>query len=325
MSKIKTGVLGYGFSGKIFQCPFIFAHDEFELHAVVERHGDNSKKDYPDIILYNDYMDLLKNDDIELVIISTPNHLHFEQAKLALEYNKHVLIEKPYTSTHEEALELNKLAKEKNLVCTVYQNRRFDGDFLTIKKLLEDGITIYEFEAVWDRFVPEVDDKWQENGLAGNSLLFDLGPHFLDQALALFGEPEQFHKTLHKLRKDTKMVDYFMLELLYKDKIVHLKSTMVAAKGDIRYKVHTSNGTYHFYVMGEQEHQLLAGMKPDDKDYGDNAIYHHYDNEGNKHDLVVEKGNYMEFFTELYKAIRFGKTPVVSGKDAARVIELLSK
>jgi scyllo-inositol 2-dehydrogenase (NADP+) len=325
MKKIKTGVVGYGFSAKIFQCPFIVAHKDFELAAVVERSTNESKKDYPMITVYKDYMDLLKDDEIELVILSTPNHLHFEQAKLALEFNKHVLVEKPYTATYEEALELNELAKEKGKISLPYQNRRFDGDFLTIKKLVDDGVRIFEYEAVWDRFVPEVKGGWHESGEPSNNLLYDLGPHYLDQALQLFGEPDEFYKIAHKLRANTKIIDHFTMMLTYKDKVVRLKSTMVAAKSDIRYKLHTDIGTFHFYKMGEQEHQLLAGMKPDDKNYGDNAIYHQYDYQGNKIEKVVVKGNYLMFFTELAQAIRNGGKPPVTPEEALNVIKLLSK
>lgn len=325
MKKIKTGVIGYGFSGKIFQCPFIEAHKDFELTAVVERTTNESKKDYPNILLYRDYYDLLDNDDIELVVVSTPNHLHFKHAKEALMHNKHVLIEKPFASTYQEALELVNLARDKKKLVLPYQNRRFDGDFLTIKKMIDDGVKIYEYEAVWDRYVPQIKESWQESGLSSNNLLFDLGPHFLDQALQLFGEPEAFYKVTQKLRPQSKIIDHFTMLLAYKDKVVRLKSTMVAAKSDIRYKIHTDKGTFHFYEMGEQEHQLLAGMKPNDSQYGDNAIYYHYDGLGNKFDKTVEKGNYLMFFTELAQAIRNGGKPPVTTNEALKVIEYLTK
>ena len=324
MRKIKAAVVGYGFSGRIFQCPFLEAHENFELSAVVERNSNHSKEDYPNIMVYKDYMDLLNDKEIELVVISTPNHLHFKQAKLALEHNKHVLIEKPYAATYEEALELNQLAEDRGLCSVVYQNRRFDGDFLTVKKLLSDGVRIFEYEAIWDRFEPEPHSGWQESGEPSNNLLFDLGTHYLDQALQLFGEPLEFYKTTPVLRDNSKIIDHFTMILTYEDKVVRLKSTMVAAKSDIRYRIHTDKGTYHFYEMGEQEHQLIAGMKPDDKEYGDNAIYHHYDNDGNKHQHI-EKGNYLSFFTMLADAIRNGGTPPVTPEEQLRVIQLLSK
>lgn len=326
MSKIKTGVVSYGFSGQIFQCPFIEAHDEFELTGVVERHGEKSKEDYPNIILYRDYKEMLDNDEIELIIVSTPSHLHFEHARMALEKDKHVLIEKPFASTYEEAKIIKELAEAKGKIATAYQNRRYDGDFLTIQQIISDpSIKIYEFEAVWDRFKPTFRNDWHEEGHKGADLLFDIGPHFLDQALRLFGEPETWHGTAKKIRPNSQIIDYFFIELNYKDMIVHLKSTLIAAKFDVRYKIHTNKGTYYFYKMGEQEHQLKSGMLPNDKDYGDNANYDLYDEEGEKTSFKVIKGSYMDYFSKLAKAIREEGEAPVSAEDAVRVIRYLSE
>lgn len=326
MKKIKTGVLSYGFSGKIFQCPFIDAHEAFELTAVVQRHGDSAKEDYPAIILYRAYEEMLADASIELIVVSTPAHLHFEHAKMALEHNKHVVIEKPFSPTYAEAKQIEALALEKGKVAVAYQNRRYDGDFLTVKNLVEDPeVHIYEFEAVWDRFEPTIEDDWHEAGLLGADLLFDLGPHYLDQALTLFGEPTSWHGTAKKLRKGSQIIDYFSIELNYEDKIVRLKSTLIAPHSDIRYKVHTNKGTYYFYEMGEQEHQLIAGMKPNDPAYGDNALYDLFDNNGNKTQHQVVCGTYMDYFTKLAGAIRDGGEPPVTLKEATRVIKYLEE
>lgn len=325
MKIIRTGVVGYGFSGKIFQCPFIEAHKAFELAAVVQRHGDTAKEDYPAITLYRDYKELLLDPSIELVVISTPAHQHYEHARMALEADKHVVVEKPFATSLEEALALNALAKEKGKVIVAYQNRRFDGDFLTVQQLLKDGVTIFEYEAVWDRFVPTIDQSdWHEQGFKGSDLLFDLGAHFVDQALTLFGEPEKFYGHVNTIRPGTKIIDYFSLEFSYPDKVARVKSSMHAAKSDVRYKIHTDQGTYYFYEMGEQEHQLIGGMTPDDPDYGDNAYCDHYDNEGNKTSHQVVKGTYMTYFTMLAEAIRHGGQPPVSPEEALRLIKYLT-
>lgn len=324
MNKIKTGVLSYGFSGKIFQSPFIEAHDDFELTAIAQRHGDSALKDYPNIILYRSYEELLADDSIELIIVSTPAHLHFEHGKMALEHGKHVVIEKPFAATYDEAVALQKLAEEKGKVVCAYQNRRYDGDFLTIQGIVNDpNVKIYEYEAVWDRFVPEIKEDWHEAGYLGADLLFDIGPHFLDQALVLFGEPKVIHGTAKRLRENSKVIDYFSIELNYLDKIVRLKSTLIAANPDIRYKIHTNKGTYQFYKMGEQEEQLIAGMKPNDPDYGDNAYYDLYDFKGNKTSHQVVKGNYMGYFSQLAKAIRSGEQPPVVTEESVKLISRL--
>ncbi len=325
MKKIKTGVVAYGFSGKTFQCPFIEAHDAFELTAVVQRHGDEAKEDYPAITLFRDYEELLANEEIELIVISTPAHLHYAHALRALEAGKNVVVEKPFAATVEEALHLEALAKEKGKVITAYQNRRFDGDFLTVQQLVKEGVKIYEFEAVWDRFVPAVDENdWHEQGHQGADLLFDIGAHYVDQVLSLFGEPESYHGNVKILRPNGKIADYFSIEFAYADKIARVKSCMHAAKSDVRYKIHTDRGTYYFYVMGEQEHQLIAGMTPDNPDYGDNAMYDLFDNDGNKTSHQVVKGNYLMYFTMLADAIRTGGKPPVSTADAVRLIKYLN-
>lgn len=324
MTKIKTGVVGYGFSGKIFQCPFLQAHEAFDLAAVVQRHGQEAVEDYPDITLYRDFKDMLLDESLELVVISTPAHLHYDHARMALEAGKNVLVEKPFASSVEEAKALNALAKEKNLLIVAYQNRRFDGDFLTIQKLIDAGVTIFEFEAVWDRFVPEIDEgDWHEQGLEGSDLLFDLGAHFVDQVLTLFGQPDRYEGIVKTLRPKGKIADYFSIEFSYPDKVVRVKSCMHAVKSDVRYKLHTDQGTYYFYEMGEQEHQLIAGMTPDDPNYGDNALYDYFDLNGDKSSHQVEKGNYMMYFTELAQAIRKGGKPPVTPEEAERLIEYL--
>ena len=135
-----------------------------------------------------------------------------------------------------------------------------------------------------------------------NNLLFDLGPHFLDQALQLFGEPEEFYKIAPKLRENSKIIDHFTLMLTYKDKVVRLKSTMIAAKSDIRYRIHTDKGTFHFYEMGEQEHQLLAGMKPDDKnyEYKRDQLFHYYNH--HSFPVIVINNQLLGGYSDLIKA-----------------------
>jgi scyllo-inositol 2-dehydrogenase (NADP+) len=326
MEKIKTGVLGYGFSGRIFQCPFIESNDHFELTAIVQRNGSEAKEDYPGTIQYREYEDMLRNQDIELVIVATPAHLHFEHAMKALDAKKHVLIEKPFASTKKEAKALVEKANEVGRIVTVYHNRRFDGDFLTIKKLLEEGTKVYEYEAVWDRDALVVDEKdWHEQGFVGSDLLYDLGPHFLDQALHLFGEPESIYGIAKTLRPNSKIIDYFSIELNYKDKVVRLKSCMHAAKQDVRYKIHTDKGTYYFYKMDEQENQLLAGIRPLDKSYGDIEKYDLFDWDGNKISKTKIKGDYTAYFDMLASAIR-NKGPLpVSTLDAVKVIGYLEE
>lgn len=321
---IKTGVVGYGFSGRVFQCPFIEAHGDFELVGVVERHRSDSKKDYPDITLYRSLEEMLLNDSLDLVVIATPAHMHFEHAMKALEAKKHVLIEKPFAATKEEARLLIEKAKEVSKVVTVYQNRRFDSDFLTIKEILSSDIQLYEFEAIWDRVKLTVDENdWHEQGHIGSDNLFDLGTHFLDQAIHLFGKPNNFYGLTKSLRKGSKIADYFSMELDYEDKVVRLKSCLHATKPGVRYKLHTSKGTYYFYKMDEQENQLLSGLRPLDSEYGDKEGYDFFGLDGKVIRKPVIQGSYMMYFDMLSEAINHGGKYPVSTDDALLVIELL--
>lgn len=324
MSKIKTGVLGYGFSAKVFHIPFLNAHDEFELTAITQRTGDEAQLEHPQAIIYRDYELMLDDDQIDLIIITTPSHMHFEHAKMALNKGKHVLVEKPYTATYKEALALNALAKEQGKVITVYQNRRYDGDFLTLKDIVNrSNENTYELDVTWDRFKIVNDNTWKAAGLPASNQLYDLGTHLLDQMLCLFGKPITLNGQVRKLREGTKIVDYFYINLNYEHTVVRLKSTMTAVKPDERYKMHTTKGTYYFHEMGEQEHQLIAGMTPDNPDYGDNASYDFYSIDGNKTSRQVVKGNYLNYYSKLADAINNNDELPVSHEDAALLIKYI--
>lgn len=327
MKPIVTGVLGYGFSGRIFHCPFVHAHDYFRLKTVVQRNSDSALKDYSYVNIVKEYDDMLNDPDIELVIVTTPSHLHFEHAKMALEKGKHVLVEKPYTATYKEALALNRIADEKGLFISAYQNRRYDGDFLTMKKLKENGSLdkIYEMSMTWDRFAEVRVHSWKEGGLEGADLVYDLGSHLLDQALTLFGQPKDFHSKSKVIREGSLIKDWFAMELDYGSFVLRIKSTLGATYKEPRYTIQTNKGSYQFHKMGEQEIQLLDGMKPLDANYGDNAMYDIYNLDGTIDHKQVEKGNYLMYYTQMAKAIREGAAPEVTKEEAALLIKYLEK
>lgn len=326
MEKIITGVVGYGFSGRIFQCPFVEAHEDFLLKSIVSRHSDQALMDYPSINLVRSYEELLEDETIELVVITTPSHLHFEQAKMALKKGKHVLVEKPYTATYEEALELNELADDLGLFIGCYQNRRYDGDFLTLKHLKERGVLdhLVEVDMTWDRYKKVADTSWKEESQPGVSLVYDLGSHLLDQALTLFGEPVTFSSIAKKVRQGSKIVDWFQMSLDYEGFVVRIKSSLAATYKEDRYRFLTEDGAYVFHEMGEQEGQLLGGMKPDHPDYGDLATYDVYGSDGTIiSQPQVVKGNYLAYYSQMAQAIRGLKEPEVKKEESARLIKYL--
>ena len=327
MKPIVTGVLGYGFSGRIFHCPFIDAHEHFELKTVVQRHANTAKDDYPYIHVAKDYQELLDDEEIELVVITTPSHLHFEHAKQALEKNKHVLIEKPYTATYEQAVELNRIADEKNLFISAYQNRRYDGDFLTLSELKKQGMIekLYEVSMVWDFNYPVQKENWREQDYEGANFVFDLGAHFIDQALHLFGEPKDLYSISKKVREGSKVDDWFEVLFDYGDYVARIKHSCAALIEEPRYTIQTNQGTYQFHKMGEQEPQLIQGVRPLDPDYGDNSLYDYYKLDGTMEKRRVIKGNYLMFYTQMARAIRLGEQPEVTKESAAKVIQYLER
>lgn len=189
---IKTAVIGHGFSAKTFHLPFLTILADFQISAISSSQGDAVAVNYPDATVYPTAEDLILNSDAELVIITSPNVTHFPLAKLALQQQKHVLLEKPFVTTVAEGEELIALAEQQDRLLTVYQNRRWDSDFLTLKMLIESGKLgeIRYFSSHFDRFRPNKRDRWRELPGAGTGIWYDLGPHLVDQTLCLFGMPQ---------------------------------------------------------------------------------------------------------------------------------------
>lgn len=265
-------MLAYGMSGKVFHGPFLQNHPGFRLLAVTERSVKKAEKDYPGITSYSTVEELLNDVAIELIVINTPNNTHFEYAEKALHAGKHILVEKPFTPTVAEATSLFKLAAEKNLQIFVYQNRRWDSDFTTVKEVINSGKLgkLSEVHIRYDRYKPAIGIKaFKEEPFPASGLLYDLGPHVLDQAISLFGIPISFHKILGKNRKDTQVDDYFCIHLTYPESLnVFVYSNMLVVDIQPSFIVHGTNGTLVKERADIQEEQLLKGIKPGDPGFG---------------------------------------------------------
>ena len=228
---IKTGICSYGMSGKLFHAPFIQAHPGYELTAIVERNRNDSRERYPDSVLSRSFEELLSMDNLQLIVVNTPVQTHFDYAKQAIEAGKSVIVEKPFTVTSGEAAILAQLAKERNVFLSVYQNRRYDGDYRAIKNVVEQNLLgeLKEVEMRFDRYRPGYSGKEHKEGrLPGAGSLHDLGAHLIDQALQLFGWPLQLFADIRRLRKDVEANDYFELLLYYPSLRVRIKSTIFA-------------------------------------------------------------------------------------------------
>jgi scyllo-inositol 2-dehydrogenase (NADP+) len=324
---IRTAIVGYGFSAKTFHLPFITTLPEFEFCAVSSSQTETLKQDWPGINAYTSATEMIEGSDADLVIITAPNDVHFSLAKEALAHDKHVLLEKPFVTNTSDGETLIELAAQRNRVLSVYQNRRLDGDFLTVRKLIDEkrlGNVRY-FESHFDRFRPEVRQRWRETAQDGGGLLFDLGPHLLDQALVLFGKPDSIHAHCRPLREGSSLNDFVHLTLGYADKVVVLHASLFSAGPNIRFQVQGDLGSYVKYGLDPQEDQLRAGQLPTQENWGDEnkTEYGTLYRADRSEIIATERGGYQRFFKQLAIAIRDGEQPMVAAEEALLTISLI--
>ncbi len=333
-SRINTGLLAYGMSGKVFHAPFVSTHPGFNLKGIVERNQKLAQKDYPEIISYNSVEELLNDKLIDLVIINTPNNTHYKYAKQALNAGKHILVEKPFTATTQQAKELFSLAKSVGKKALVYQNRRYDSGFNAVKKVIESGKLgkLVEVHFRYDRYRNEISPKaFKEELVEATGLQYDLGPHLLDQAIALFGKPEKFNKILSKNRANTKVDDYFAIQLTYPNELtVFLTASMLVADIPAAFVVNGMMGSFSKNHADVQEGQLLKGMKPTAEGYGvedpaDAGKLTLVTKDGGRSTAFIssEKGNYPGIFEAVYQSIANEKPYPITEADVLTQLEIL--
>jgi scyllo-inositol 2-dehydrogenase (NADP+) len=332
---IKTGLMAYGMSGRVFHAPFINTHHGFELRAVVERHKKKAAHHYPEIISYDKTDDLLNDKDIELIIINTPNNTHVELAKLALRAGKHVLVEKPVAASVAEVKQLYDLARKMNKYLMVYQNRRWDSDFLSVKEIVESGRLgeLIEVHFRFDRYKATLSPKVfkETKSMAPNGLVYDLGPHLIDQAISLFGRPLHFTKTTGKYREGSEVTDYFNYHLIYPRQLnVFLASGLLIAEPLPSFVVHGTLGSYIKARVDVQEAQLDSGLSPTDPAYGlepagseGKLVTMGVDNQKITESIPSDKGQYMQLFQGVYHMIRDHWLYPITEEHIAWQVELL--
>ncbi|WP_428659646.1 oxidoreductase [Runella sp.] len=327
---LHVGLIGFGLSGRYFHAPFLKVNPHFKLTKVVTRNSTSVHEFDPSIEVIGSAEELLADDSIDLVFVCTPNDLHFPYAKAALEAGKHVVIEKPFTNTTAEAEALIELAEQKKLIVSAYQNRRWDADFLTIKKLLDEGSLgeVVEFEGHFDRYRPEVaQGTWKEVASAGAGTLYNLGSHLIDQALALFGTPQKVTATVKIIRPGGETDDYFDVRLDYADKSVILKASLVVFENSLRYVIHGTKGSFIKHGLDIQEDTLRTNALPNTEHWGEEpenqwgTLY----TEAGKKTIPSLPGHYTPFYNNIYEAIAEGKELIVKPQQArntTRVMEL---
>ncbi|MGN6637742.1 MAG: Gfo/Idh/MocA family oxidoreductase [Mucilaginibacter sp.] len=334
-TSIITGLLAYGMSGRVFHAPFVSTHPGFKLKAVVERHEKKAAAQLPGIISYDSTEELLNDQEIELVIVNTPNNTHFDLAKQALKAGKHVLVEKPVAETTAEVKELYDLARQMDKHLMVYQNRRWDSDFQSVKQVIESGKLgeLIEVHFRFDRYKPKLSPKLfkETKTAAANGLAYDLGPHLIDQAISLFGKPLSFTKTTGIYRENSDVTDYFHYHLIYPHQVnVYLTSGLLIAQPVPSFVVHGTLGSYIKDRVDVQEAQLEKRIWPGQPEYGiepagsEGKLVTFDENDVKQTESIPSlKGDYMQLFEAVYHTIRNNALYPITEEHIAWQIELL--
>jgi scyllo-inositol 2-dehydrogenase (NADP+) len=333
-NKIRVGLVGYGMSGRVFHAPFLHTLPQYEWVAVVERHKNEASKIYPYVQTERSLENLLLRNDIDLVVITTPNETHFDYAKMALQAGKHVVLEKPMANTAAEARQLTEIGKNSNKIFSIYQNRRYVGDYKTIQQILQKGLLgqVHEYICHFDRYrdAPKPEKAWREEIRPGSGVFFDLGPHLMDQALCLFGLPQHITAFIKHQRAFAVVDDYFDVRLDYDNGLsAILKSGMLVREMGPRYAIHGTLGSYVKFGDDPQEEILKKGILPTAADWGmepaSNYGMLHTSFEGNliREPYPTLPGNFGEYFTELYQTIVHGKPLKVTPEHGCNTIKLI--
>ncbi|ROP61968.1 putative dehydrogenase [Enterobacter sp. BIGb0383] len=326
---IRVGLIGYGYASKTFHAPLIAGTVGMELAAISSSDESKVKADWPGVPVVAEPRHLFNDPSIDLIVIPTPNDTHFPLAKAALEAGKHVVVDKPFTVTLSQARELDALARSLGRVLSVFHNRRWDSDFLTLKALLADGALgeVAYFESHFDRFRPQVRDRWREQAGPGSGIWYDLGAHLLDQALTLFGLPVSLTVDLAQLRPGAKATDYFHAVLNYPQRRVVLHGTLLAAAESARYIVHGSRGSYVKYGLDPQEERLKNGERLPQEDWGydmrDGVLTRAEGDERIEETWLTLPGNYPAYYAGIRDALNGSGENPVPASQAIQVMELL--
>ncbi|SFB06072.1 scyllo-inositol 2-dehydrogenase (NADP+) [Cohnella sp. OV330] len=333
--EIGVGLIGYGYAGRTFHAPVIASVPGLALRAVVERSGDRSKERYPWIRVAKDVAELYDDPTIDLVVIATPSTDHVRFAREALAAGKHVVVEKPMTTTASEADALIALAKAQGRMLSVFHNRRWDGDFLTVRSLLGQGLLgrPVACELRWDGYDPVfVPGNWREGGGPGTGVFYDLGVHLLDQALSLFGMPDAIRGEIRSVREGAAAADSFEVELSYRDGLrVLLGSSRFAREPRPRYALYGTAGSYVKFGTDPQEAALIGGARPGAPGWGreDTAQWGRLNAQvgGLRVEGLVETlpGVYQDYYRNVYDHLSTGAELAVKAeqaRDAIRLIEL---
>lgn len=332
ITPINTALCSFGMSGLVFHSPFLSINPHFNFYAVWERSKNIAAQKYPHVKTCRTLEAMLADNLVELVIVNTPNHTHYEYTKKALEAGKHVIVEKPFTVFAEQAKELIALAKKQDKILSVYQNRRYDSDYKTIKKVVTDNLLgeLVEVEMHFDRFREELSKKLhKEIPAAGAGVLYDLGAHLIDQALQLFGRPLKVFADIRIIRPASLVDDYFELLLYYEKLRVRLKASCIVREALPGYILHGLKGSFIKPKTDVQETMLQQGVMPDGEDWGtepetEKGLLHTEINGKVTREYIPSfRGNYNEYYNAIYESIRNNKLLPVTAEEGMEVVQII--
>lgn len=330
---INVAILGFGLSGSTFHAPLIATLPDFKICKIFVRNVEKFQTSYPDYTFTNQLEDILADPQISLVINTLPNELHYSISKQCLLAGKNLVVEKPFTTSYSQGVELIQLAEKHNLLLSVYHNRRWDNGYLTLNNILPQLGNIYLYEAYFDRFRPIVQqERWKEQPKPGSGLLYDLGSHLIDQALNLFGMPTTITADIAIQRKKALVPDYFHLILGYGEKRVILGSSSIIANPRPILAVYGDNGSYVKHGLDPQESQLRSRLAVNSQEFGIEALQQHGIISLLQNDSVINEkitslpGNYCAYYQQIYRALT-SKNAIIpvtasSGLDVIKIIEL---
>ncbi|MFL5481736.1 MAG: oxidoreductase [Gemmatimonadaceae bacterium] len=321
-SVVRVGLVGFGFVSKTFHVPLLQATDGYRITAVSSSKPDDVRAMCPDAEVVADPKKLVARPDIDLVVIASPNDTHAPLADAAMRAGHNVVVDKPFTITLKQARRLATMARKSGLVLSVFQNRRWDSDFLAIQEAIKRGMLgrIVQFESRIDRYRPDVRERWREIPGPGAGLLYDLGPHLIDQTLLLFGIPKTVHATLARQRSGARVDDFFQLVLRYGETVAVLQAGSLVSGGTPRFSVHGENASVVKMKPDIQEDQLRAGMSPRSREWGvdpDAATVYEGAN-GKTNVLKASRGDQRGFYVALREALLGrGRNPVPPEQGAS--------
>lgn len=330
---IQVAIVGFGLSGQTLQAPFFARNPHFNLHRIVTRNQDPTRI-YPGVLKTATLEDVLADPNIDLVSITSPDETHYAYAAQSLRAGKHVLVEKPFTATRAQAEALIQLAQQVGKHLFVFQNRRFDSDFRTVKQVLDQQLLgdIVRYEAHYNRYKPALSPKpWKEEVTPASGILYGLGPHILDQAIYLFGKPASVWGRTNKERTHSVIDDAFDLHLDYGRLTVHLSSSLMVREETPRYIIHGTKGSFVKYGIDLQEDHLKAGLMPGMPGFGIEDAIHRGILHTNLGDLTIRgtvetlPGDWGILFQNIAEVLLDGAAPLIPLEDVLEQMRILER